>query len=541
MRISRWSPLTLILAVLVFIGVFHNLKLWQALAGRLDVWSLHGAGYMLTLFMVMLVILFLLSVVGQGRLLKPWLILLCLLSAVLSYFTTRLGVAFDPEMLRNVLDNLHEHNQQEAVDLLSAALFKHVFWLGVLPAVLIAWIPLKPRPWYQTSLLHGLAAALLVAVAAGLFMANFKYATYFFRENRDLRIYITPQFAVLSAWQLYDRLSRKADAPFHAYAGHYRAGTPLRRRKTVGIMVLGETARADHFALNGYERPTNPQLTGHNDLVSFRQVWSCGTSTAYSVPCMFSFLGQDEYSPEKARRQSNSLDVLADAGVGVYWIENNSGCKGVCDRLTEGHYHSILKPEDNFDAQLLTELDQLLPTLSHDSLIVLHSMGSHGPAYHQRYPQQQAAFKPYCASSAPQDCSPDDIINAYDNTIHYTDQVLAQIIQRLEAQPDMNTFMLYASDHGESLGENGVYLHGLPYLLAPDAQKHVPVLWASPAYQDQHQFDLPDWLQRDWHCHMTGCFRIPCWEHSGVMSPAYRQDLDYCNWRIAEMQTVLLQ
>jgi lipid A ethanolaminephosphotransferase len=116
---------------------------------------------------------------------------------------------------------------------------------------------------------------------------------------------------------------------------------------------------------------------------------------------------------------------------------------------------------------------------SGDILIVLHQMGSHGPAYHKRYPPAFRTFAPTCESSQLDACTEAEIGNTYDNTIRYTDHFLAEVIELLRANDArFETAMVYLSDHGESLGEAGLYLHGLPYLIAPDTQTHVPlILW----------------------------------------------------------------
>jgi lipid A ethanolaminephosphotransferase len=132
------------------------------------------------------------------------------------------------------------------------------------------------------------------------------------------------------------------------------------------------------------------------------------------------------------------------------------------------------------DEILLEQVDRYLDSTWGDVLLVMHSMGSHGPAYYRRYPDEFARFKPFCQSKAPQDCPIEEIVNAYDDTIFYTDHVLASLIDKLDARKD-NSFLFYASDHGESLGENGVYLHGLPRMVAPAAQNEIPMLaWLSP-------------------------------------------------------------
>jgi len=250
---------------------------------------------------------------------------------------------------------------------------------------------------------------------------------------------------------------------------------------------VGETATASHFSLNGYERQTTPGLE-ERGVINYPDVHSCGTSTAVSVPCMFSARSRDAFSRSAADSEENLLDVLQRCGVQVRWRENNSGCKGVCDRVpVEWGYQltdkpSLLSEDGVYDGALLEGLPDLIDQGNGDLLVVLHQLGSHGPAYAKRAPDDAKRFLPECSQADLQNCAQEEMINAYDNTIVYTDMVLSQLIDLLEpVAADARVAMLYVSDHGESLGENGVYLHGYPCWLAPDEQTHVPmVLWLGP-------------------------------------------------------------
>jgi lipid A ethanolaminephosphotransferase len=178
--------------------------------------------------------------------------------------------------------------------------------------------------------------------------------------------------------------------------------------------------------------------------------------------------------------------VLARAGVKVLWRDNQSGCKGVCDGLPQEQLEHSLCPEfECLDEQLLDGMDTLLRDAKGNMLLVLHQLGSHGPAYYRRYPASFERFKPACQTDDLRTCSQNEIVNAYDNSLLYTDFFLGRLIDFLErAQKTHDTAMLYVSDHGESLGEGGLYLHGMPYAIAPDEQTRVPfVLWMSQAFR----------------------------------------------------------
>jgi lipid A ethanolaminephosphotransferase len=261
------------------------------------------------------------------------------------------------------------------------------------------------------------------------------------------------------------------------------------------ILVVGETARAANFSLNGYARETNPELAKEN-ITSFLDVHSCGTSTAASVPCMFSHLGREAYDKRDADYET-LLDVLKHAGLSVLWRDNNAGCKGTCTHVDSEDLSHAQDPEfctgqECFDEVMLHQLDERVAAMSKGGpvkgmVIVLHQKGSHGPAYYLRSPKAFKKFMPECESNALQSCSREQVINAYDNTILYTDHFLAQTIDWLKGRSEQfDTAMMYVSDHGESLGENNTYLHGLPYMIAPDVQKHVPmVVWMSPQMEQR--------------------------------------------------------
>ncbi|RZJ62735.1 MAG: DUF1705 domain-containing protein, partial [Acidovorax sp.] len=264
------------------------------------------------------------------------------------------------------------------------------------------------------------------------------------------------------------------------------------------VLVLGETGRSGNFGLNGYARDTTPLLSARTDLVSARNAWSCGTSTAASVPCMFSHLGRTGYEARAANFES-LIDVLHHAGLAVLWVDNQSGCKGVCDRVSNDINTSALKDPalcaargECLDRIMLKDLDAHIAALPAEqrqrgTVVVLHQLGSHGPAYSKRSSPELKKFMPECASTALQECERQQVVNAYDNSIRETDLFLDSVLKWLSTLSDQpEAAMIYVADHGESLGENNIYLHGLPYAIAPDVQKHVPWLtWLSPAMQSR--------------------------------------------------------
>ncbi|MEQ5833767.1 phosphoethanolamine--lipid A transferase [Marinobacter sp. NFXS9] len=441
----------------------------------------------------------LLSLVCFGRSTRPILILLLMLSSFAAYFMDSYNVVIDADMLSNVVHT----NVDEAGDLFSWRLVAYVVLMGVLPSLFVWRVQIKPVPFKKDLLSSAKMFGGSLALAAVLIVSLGNYYASFFREHKILRYYANPTFYIYSTIKFAGRYVETAPRAF-ASIGDDAHIPPEDQDRELVIMVVGETARADHFSLNGYKRDTNPFLEKEENLVNFSNFWSCGTSTQVSVPCMFSELDRDHYSEEKADSTSNALDVLAKSGANVLWLDNNSSSKGVADRVEYHSYKSSdLNPEcsgeECRDTGMLTGLDDYIRNHPKgDIFIVLHQMGNHGPAYYKRYPKEFERYTPVCKTSQLEECSQEEIINAYDNAILYTDYFLDQVIGVLKRYtPEFETAMFYLSDHGESLGEYDVYLHGLPYMIAPDEQKHVPaVMWFGSSYDSvdiaklrQHQDD----------------------------------------------------
>lgn len=415
----------------------------------------------------------LLSLPGLPRLQRLLLSSFFLIAAISHYFISHFGIVIDRAMLQNVL----ETDIAEARGLLNPDLILTTAgWL-----MLLGWLNLKiafrAQSW-RRSLSQWLLTLVLLCSGVGAIAAS-QYAELasFFRNYRDVKFFALP-ISSLSASISVTKQQLAAHFPptFQVLGTDVRNLAPAAAPRTL-VLVLGETARADHFQLNGYARPTNPRLS-QLPVISFSQVSSCGTATAHSVPCMFSGMGRELYDETTAKNSSNVLDILQSSGVEVSWYDNNSGCKGVCDRLKHQMLFELpeCQADGCSDAVLLQALQQeLAQPASKDRIIVLHQLGSHGPEYFRRSTAAQKVFGPECTDKELNHCPAQQIINAYDNSLLATDALLASVVQQLQQLPA--SAMLYISDHGESLGENGVYLHGLPYWMAPKAQTGVPLIW----------------------------------------------------------------
>jgi lipid A ethanolaminephosphotransferase len=476
-----------ILLVVIFVMLTANASLYRHLIKiyPLTLANLPFVASLILFFSLLTALLF--SLVSYGRT-GRWLIaLLLILSAQAAYYMDKFGVLMDVVMIDNILHT----DANEISGLLNMSLIVRTMIFGVLPA----WLVIKYWPSvtnvaeeFKTRLMWVVIFAVALVVVVLPFTAGY---TSFIREHKITRFYANPTYPIysmikyatqqLSFNQQLAISKTAADALFVEHDS----------RNELLILVVGETARADRFSLNGYHRETNPRLV-KEDVVSFSQVASCGTSTGVSVPCMFSSLGRKNYEKNKALNQENVLDVLASHGIAVLWRDNNSNSKGVATRM---EYQDFKSPTLNpvcegecRDIGMLKGLEEYIAAKKgKDIMIVLHQMGNHGPEYYRRYPKEFATFQPMCMTGELRDCTKEEIDNSYDNAILYTDYFLSEVIKFLKKYDgEYETAMLYVSDHGESLGEHGIYLHAAPYMMAPEEQTHVPaVLWLGKHFDYQ--------------------------------------------------------
>lgn len=484
------SPHLALLVAAAFITLFGNLSFWAELSADLPRWHPQSLAILLTVFLVQFAVYhLLLGLLCWRWTLKPVLLVLMPAIATCAYFIDHLGVYVDPDMLRNVAQT----DPHEAAELLTPRLALYVVFVGLLPALHIALQPLQfTRGWRFIATRVALCLALLLAALLALLAFN-RPVFFVGRQHRDLEHLMNPYYPIASGvrlarqqWQVHQR--PVAPDPVGRVAS--RIATPAGETPRVVVMVVGETARAADFQIYGYGRQTNPELS-QLPLVNLGPAQSCGTATAVSVPCMFSILDRQHYNERAAASHVNAIDVLHTAGVPTHWLDNDEGCKKVCGQATYVDLRRQSGPDcgdgDCRDQALVDALPAVLDNIHGDTLIVLHQEGSHGPTYYQRYPGTFRKFAPDCRRADLQDCSHDEVVNAYDNTILYTDHVLAEIVKLLQQRQDRITpMMFYLSDHGESLGESGLYLHGMPYAVAPAEQKTVPFLaWLPNSFEQR--------------------------------------------------------
>lgn len=389
-------------------------------------------------------------------------ILIVLSTCLSTFFMSNYGVIIDSDMIRNIAKT----DVKEVSDLLNTRFLLFAVFLGILPALLILCCKLE-----YFGFKHHLKHKLLLfsfglTLAFGLFLIQTKTLIPYFRNNPQARVYNTPFYQFYSALK-YLKQDFSKQPTFLTFSDNAKLKEESSNKKLL-ILIVGETARAANYSLGSYTRNSVNEYMEHEDIIYFNHFFSCGTSTAISVPCMFSFNPRKSFSTSEF--QENVLDVLQNIGVNVVWLDNNYGsCQGVCKRLND-----VRQFDGGYDVVLFEEFMKDLPTLEGNNLYVLHLQGSHGPAYHKRYPDNFRRFTPTCDTNELSKCTQEEILNTYDNTLYYTDWIIEELIDVAAEVNDYTTAVLYLSDHGESLGENGIYLHGMPYTLAPQEQIHIP-------------------------------------------------------------------
>lgn len=480
---ARLHSEVLLLIGIVFLLLGMNDNFWGALLhGRsLDAWPTWR--FALSIFLALTAFHYALLIPFSGRRSVRWLLSVFVLTAFSSaYYMQRFGVFIDPAMLRNVANT----DWREASELLNADFLWHM--LLAVPVLVFVWqVPLHRRPLRRTLVVRGGSAIAALAVGVAALLVAYQDFSAVMREQRGIRYLLTPGNVVWSSGrvlvgsaQAATRIREPAD-PVQRLALASTQTKPI-----LVVMVVGETARAANFGLNGYARMNTPQLE-KLDVINFPKTTACGTSTEVSVPCMFSPFGRANYDEDRIRSHESLLHMVARAGLEVSWFDNQSGCKGVCDGLEfvdlgaekvaglcdSGHCH------DEILVHALRRKIEGAPL--HDRMVVLHQLGNHGPAYYKRYPEVFKKYGPACEVNDLGKCSQAEIVNAYDNAIAYTDHVLAETIAFLkQKESEYDVVLMYVSDHGESLGEHGLFLHGVPYAIAPREQTEVPMVWWLP-------------------------------------------------------------
>ncbi len=465
---------TFIVAAALVNATLYHVPLFSFAAEDVDIFSFTGSLTVATLLVVVLCLsittLALVSLLSY-RLLKAACIATAVGNAIAAYFVVTYHAVLDKTMMGNVLNT----NFLEVSELLHPILLAYVLFLGILPCWFLLRLQIQPSSRLRVATM-GLGTLLLTAI--WVYLAS---GTWLWIAKNEKRL-----GGMLMPWSYVVNSARYSAPALWAAPEptHLPPATFTSNERTVVVLVIGEAARAQNFELYGYGRPTNPRLSKAG-VIALKNATACSTYTTASLRCILTNAGS-----EFGKRYEPLPSYVHRYGIDVIWRSHNwgeppitvssyekagdlrAGCTGTgCD----------------YDEVMLTGLQQRIEhSASRKVLVVLHQAGSHGPAYSTKYPPGFETFTPVCASVNVSKCSRQELLNAYDNTILYADYVLAQTIALLTAMQDTATLLIYVSDHGESLGEFGLYLHGMPYSIAPAVQKQIPfVIWMSEAFARQ--------------------------------------------------------
>lgn len=496
----------------VLITILFNLVLWVYVIDNIELSTLSGVAILSSVFAIVFVFTFtfcsFLALISL-QILKGFVAITTVINAIAIYYMMTYQVVLDRTMMGNIFNTRYS----ESVELLSINLLFAAIIVGLLPA----WILIRPKV-KKLDRIRVLRNALIGLIASFTFLyVNAASWLWIDKHASVLGGKILPWSYIINSARHYSSLNRSTEGQLALPNGKL-----INDEKTIVVLVIGETARADNFSLYGYPKITNPKLAQQQNLLVLNNTKSCTTYTTGSLACML--------APSEKHINYEALPTyLTRHGVEVEWRTNNWGEPAIdVSRYIEANELRSNCTGDGcrLDEVLLTNLFQVIESSDNQKIfLVLHTKGSHGPSYYKRYTQEFDQFTPVCRDEEISKCSLESLINAYDNTILYTDHFLVSIIEKLQSIKGTSSAMMYISDHGESLGEHGLYLHGTPYTFAPDYQKNIPFLiWTSDELLRQKKLDLNTLKQATSHSQFNvfhtilGAFDLD--------SPVYKVELD---------------
>lgn len=479
---------TFIIFITLLNIALYNWPLFSFSLKNLDGITLNSLHTLLAVFAVIYLetalILYLLFLISR-RLGKAVCLVLALANSLAVYFVVTYNVILDRTMMGNIFNTQYSESEQ----FLSPTLLVYFVLLGVIPAYLIM------RSSIQKTSRIRLAVHLVLTIVV---------ISTFLWQSQSKWLWVDDHAKQLGGmtmpWSYVGNAARfqYSKSQENIVQTPLPDATFLSNNKTVVVLVIGESARAQNFSLYGYDRPTNPLLAA-SDVITLKNATSCASYTTAAVKCILSHhnpsgVFTENFEPLPSYLQRQGIDVI--------WRTKNWGEPPikVSSYLSSGDLKQNCEGNEcGYDGVLLSHLaEQIAASDKQKVFVVLHQTGSHGPSYYSKYPKEFEVFKPVCRSVELSKCTQAELINAYDNTILYNDHFLDQLRQTLAGIKDTSSAFLYVSDHGESLGEGGIYLHGTPYSIAPEQQLHVPFLvWMSPSFIDQQHINVDTLKSRE--------------------------------------------
>ena len=394
---------------------------------------------------------------------KFLLVLFFIINAIAVYFINTYSVIIDESMIGNVLNT----NYQESSSFFSIKLVLYIILLGVLPAIYIIKVKIINVTFKRFAITFSLTLLFILTV---VFISSSSWL-WIDKNSKTLGGLAMPWSYTVNISLFYIHKHKKNEKEILL-----PDATIKDSRKSVVVLVIGESARSQNFSLYGYNKNTNPLLSKTSNLFHYNAT-SCATYTTAGVKCILEHANTDElYEILPNYLYRNNVEVI--------WRTTNWGEPPVHIKnyqTTESLMPNCKGEGCNYDEILLTGLkEQIVASTKNKILIILHTSTSHGPTYSKKYPPQFETFKPVCNSVELGNCSQTELVNAYDNTIVYTDYILHNVIEDLKELKEYNSAMIFVSDHGESLGEKNLYMHGLPLSIAPKEQYDIPfIVWVS--------------------------------------------------------------
>lgn len=491
-ELSQESLISLFSVVIV---ACLNSQFWEAAADHRSPTTVEGLVFLgSTGLCIVALHAFLLGMISTRRTIRLTLGVTWLIAVLVAYYMRRYTVYLDAHMMRNVLHT----ESKEAAELITRSMLLTVFAACVPVWCLLAWVRVTSRRIVEAVVYRLIWLTVCAVVALLAVLSAYGDLSPLLRNHREVRYLVTPANALVATLAVVGDELREGRKPKTPIGEDAVVNRTQGARARLLVVVVGETVRAQNWGLNGYERDTTPGL-GVRNVVNFPDVSACGSNTEVSLPCLFAPIGRRDYDESRIRSQQSLLHVLDRVGIETLWLDNQTGCKGVCEELPIVRIRGDEDPSrcDGkvcLDAVLFdraaSELRSAGPGQA-DRVIIVHPLGNHGPAYSRRYPKAFRAFVPTCESPDLDGCDDASIRNSYDNAILYSDHLLSGLIDELAQREDLDTALIYVSDHGESLGEHGIYLHGLPYVMAPDVQLKVPMfVWMNHNWSESGAIDM---------------------------------------------------
>ena len=507
---TKWRVSLRTFSCIVSIGtlLLYNIPFFQYVAGNSNETIAGKSFLLLSLAVVMLALNFMMTYLVMFLLRKAGRILLAMLAlinATAVYFIITYSVMMDATTIGNVFNTRYS----EASGFFSWSLWLFIAVFGVLPALYCLWQPVVIGKAKQMGICCGSALATVLVVAA----LNINQTLWISQHDTELG-------GLLQPWSYIVNSVRLVSSRFDEQAEEIKLpdGKIRDRDKAVVVLVIGESARKANFQLYGYKRETNPLLSKQKDLKVY-QATSCATYTTAGTKAIL-----------EPKNSGDLYELLPNyayrTGVDVAWRTSNWGEPPIHidEYLSDDDLSKLYPNESNdYDGILFAGLRQRIASSTKDKvLVILHTSISHGPNYASKYPKAFEVFKPVARNVEEGEKNVATLVNAYDNTIRYTDFLLDSLINTLRGMTDWKSAMIFISDHGESLGENGMFMHGLPMRLAPKVQYEIPFLvWTSEGFRQYKPTatGLPAVLEQHYIFHSV-------LNLLSIDSPAYNKDFD---------------